>query len=238
MTGFSAAWLALREPFDAAARATAWPTLGPLVDAIRRQPTSHATAPLRVLDLACGSGANLRTLAPRLGGTQVWQLVDHDPALLAALPQAMARWANDHGYRLDIGHDTSAGLRVEGSGFSAELVTNCADLGNGLAGMDIGQLNGLSTEQFAALTTGQIASLSDIQIQGLASADIAALTTAQAQALTTEQIVALTTDQVAALEHFPTLEFDLPAAVRILRYLLYLALKPDMPGNPIGFGIV
>ena len=133
MTGFSANWLALREPFDAAARAMAWPTLGRQVDAIRPPAASSALAPLRVLDLACGTGANLRALAPRLGGAQTWQLVDHDPALLAALAQAMARWAHDLGYRLDTGHRDGAGLRVVGCGFSAELVTVCADLGGGLA---------------------------------------------------------------------------------------------------------
>jgi SAM-dependent methyltransferase len=140
MTGFSADWLALREPFDAAARAVAWPTLGPQIDAIRPPPTTGAPpAPLRVLDLACGTGANLRALAPRLGGAQVWQLVDHDPALLAALPQAMTRWADQRGYRLDIGHRDGTRLCAEGPGFRAELVTVCADLGRGLAGIAIGQ---------------------------------------------------------------------------------------------------
>jgi len=138
MTGFNADWLTLREPFDAAARAVAWPTLVPQVDAIRPPPTTGAPAPLRVLDLACGTGANLRALAPRLGGAQIWQLVDHDPALLAALPQAMVRWADQHGYRLDIGHRDGTGLCAEGPGFIAELVTVCADLGGGLAGITIG----------------------------------------------------------------------------------------------------
>lgn len=135
MTGFSSDWLAMREPFDTAARAIAWPTLGRHVDAMRATATSDAPAPLRVLDLACGTGANLRALAPRLGGAQIWQLVDHDPALLAALPHAMARWAHDLGYRLDAGQPDGAGLRAEGPGFSALLVTRCADISSGLAGI-------------------------------------------------------------------------------------------------------
>ena len=139
MTGFSADWLALREPFDATARAIAWPTLGQQVDAIQLAATSGAPAQLRVLDLACGTGANLRALAPRLGGAQAWQLVDHDSALLAALPQAMARWAHARGYRLEASHRDSASLRVKGPGFSAEMHTVCADLGNGLTSIDIGQ---------------------------------------------------------------------------------------------------
>ncbi len=139
MSGFSANWLALREPFDAAARATAWSTLGRQLDTIRRPTTSGTPAPLSVLDLACGTGANFRVLAPRLGGAQTWQLVDHDPALLAALPHAMARWAHDQGYRFDSGHRHGAVLRAEGPGFSAELVTVCADIGNGLAALAGGQ---------------------------------------------------------------------------------------------------
>ena len=63
--GFSAEWLSLREPFDCAARAAA--AAQPQMKAhlarlkSRRRPSS-------VLDLACGQGANLRVLAPQLGG--------------------------------------------------------------------------------------------------------------------------------------------------------------------------
>jgi hypothetical protein len=39
--------------------------------------------PLRVLDLAAGTGSNLRYLAGRLTGEQRWLLVDHDVPLLA-----------------------------------------------------------------------------------------------------------------------------------------------------------
>ncbi len=139
MTGFSAHWLALREPFDTAARDLAWPSLGPLLETIRPAATSGAPTPLHVLDLACGSGANLRALAPRLGGAQVWQMVDHDPALLAALPHAMASWANRHGYRIDAVHAAGAALHIDGPGFSVALATERADLGSGLDSITIGQ---------------------------------------------------------------------------------------------------
>ena len=139
MTGFNADWLALREPFDAAARALAWPTLSPLVAALRRHTTADAAAPLRVLDLACGSGTNLRALAPRLGGQQSWRLVDHDPALLAALPQAMASWAQQQGYRFDSGDAAGASMRIAGPGFAVDLHTQCADLGSGLDTVAIDQ---------------------------------------------------------------------------------------------------
>lgn len=73
---FDADWLALREPFDAAARDRS----ARLLPALR----SHrpASGPWRVMDLGCGTGANLRWLAPRLGGAQQWLVVDRDAALL------------------------------------------------------------------------------------------------------------------------------------------------------------
>lgn len=77
MSGFSADWLALREPADAVARN---PELtARLIDWRRKQ------GALSVLDLGSGTGANYRFLAPRLGGDQHWRLVDHDPALLAEI---------------------------------------------------------------------------------------------------------------------------------------------------------
>lgn len=74
METFSASWLALREPADAAARSE---PLTRLV-AARLAPRGH----VRALDLACGMGANVRYLAGRLSSPASWTLVDHDQALL------------------------------------------------------------------------------------------------------------------------------------------------------------
>jgi len=74
MSGFSAEWLALREPVDAASRNAE--LTARLLD--WRRTLDH----LSVLDLGSGTGANFRFLAPLLGGEQRWRLVDHDPALL------------------------------------------------------------------------------------------------------------------------------------------------------------
>jgi hypothetical protein len=74
MNAFSAAWLALREPADARARADT------LVAPLRLALPADAA----VLDLGAGCGANLRHLAPLLAGAHAWTLVDHDAALLAA----------------------------------------------------------------------------------------------------------------------------------------------------------
>ncbi|HEX5421332.1 MAG TPA: hypothetical protein VFY39_15165, partial [Gammaproteobacteria bacterium] len=74
MTGFSSAWLALREPADSAARSAA------LLERLRDR--GRETGVRQIIDLGSGTGANLRDLAPRLGGRQDWLLVDDDPALL------------------------------------------------------------------------------------------------------------------------------------------------------------
>jgi len=88
MSGFSAQWLALREPLDAASRA---PDVGAqLATALRgsRPPASV----LQVVDLGAGTGANLRYVAPLLECAQDWLLVEHDPALLAALDERLPPW--------------------------------------------------------------------------------------------------------------------------------------------------
>jgi hypothetical protein len=75
MKGFSAAWLALREPYDLAAR-------NPLVrDAVANAFLGQAA--ISVVDLACGAGATLRALGPHLPPRQSWRLVDNSLSLLA-----------------------------------------------------------------------------------------------------------------------------------------------------------
>jgi SAM-dependent methyltransferase len=132
MTGFSADWLRLREPFDRQARERAAPALGLAAHAARWR-RGAAEAPLAVMDLACGSGANLRELAPRLGGPQHWCLVDHDPALLAAVPHALAEWGRQPGHRFGSRGDT---LHIRGPGFSAEVTRRTTDLARDLATLD------------------------------------------------------------------------------------------------------
>jgi SAM-dependent methyltransferase len=85
MSGFSADWLHQREPFDAAARAVAAEQLQLATWLAELKPDA---APWRVIDLGCGTGANLRALAPLLGGPQQWRVVDHDTALLDAWSEA------------------------------------------------------------------------------------------------------------------------------------------------------
>jgi hypothetical protein len=70
----SGGWLALREPADAAARAS------DLVEHLGRHPP--ATGRRVIHDLGCGSGAMGRWLAPLLRGAQHWVVHDRDADLL------------------------------------------------------------------------------------------------------------------------------------------------------------
>ena len=79
MSGFSAEWLALREPYDRAARNAT------VLDAVAGAFNGHGA--IAVVDLACGSGATLRAMGPRLPPRQAWRLVDNDLGLLAQAPQ-------------------------------------------------------------------------------------------------------------------------------------------------------
>lgn len=75
MNAFTADWLTLREPADRAARSVRLTRA--IADALPKK------TPLQVLDLAAGTGSNMRYLAAHLASDQRWLLVDHDPALLA-----------------------------------------------------------------------------------------------------------------------------------------------------------
>ncbi len=74
-TCVSPSWLALREPADAAARAS------DLAEAL--EPALPASGPRVIHDLGCGTGAMGRWLAPLLAGPQHWVVHDRDPDLLA-----------------------------------------------------------------------------------------------------------------------------------------------------------
>jgi SAM-dependent methyltransferase len=87
MSGFSPEWLALREPVDHRSRDAA--LAGAVAAAMAGRPV------LRITDLGCGTGSNLRALAPILGRTQEWMLVDHDARLLDAARERLRDWAEE-----------------------------------------------------------------------------------------------------------------------------------------------
>ncbi|CAM3065585.1 Methyltransferase domain protein [Arthrobacter ulcerisalmonis] len=86
MTGFTADWLALREPADHVARS------GSVAAALRAH-FAHRAA-ITVLDLGCGAGSNLRGTYQDLPQHQDWTLVDYDPALLVAARAELTGWAD------------------------------------------------------------------------------------------------------------------------------------------------
>jgi SAM-dependent methyltransferase len=85
---FAADWLALREPFDHAARSVALARR--LADRLPRRP--------RLLDLGAGTGSMFRFLAPIVGRGQDWILLDSDPALLDEAFGRTASWARARHY--------------------------------------------------------------------------------------------------------------------------------------------
>lgn len=104
MSGFAPDWLTLREPYDRRARSAA------LAD---RFAQALGPAP-RVTDLGCGTGANMRYLAPRLAPDQQWLCVDRDQSLLA-LAEACHRQMRKGGWqgsaRFEV-HDLATGLEA------------------------------------------------------------------------------------------------------------------------------
>lgn len=91
MSGFSSEWLSMREPIDHRSRNSG----------IKSQVSKYFShflvspdQPLRVLDLGCGTGSNLRAVANLLPDFQHWTLMDHDLNLLHAAREALQQWGD------------------------------------------------------------------------------------------------------------------------------------------------
>lgn len=82
MSGFDKDWLALREPVDMRARASS------VVDRLSRH-LEDLAAP-SVIDIGCGTGSTWRSLSARVPRDTRWQLLDHDPQLLAEAERRIA----------------------------------------------------------------------------------------------------------------------------------------------------
>jgi SAM-dependent methyltransferase len=103
MSGFSAEWLALREPYDLAA-----------CNAAVRDAAIASIAgfdPVSIVDLGTGTGSGLRALAPLIPARQTWRLVDNDLSLLAraADTERPAR-VQIQAVPIDLAHDLEAAL--------------------------------------------------------------------------------------------------------------------------------
>lgn len=132
MTRFAPDWLSLRESFDARARN---------MDVVQAVAATFKGIPsLIVADLACGTGATRRALAPHLPMPQHWRMYDNDLSLLARAASAPAPsggtiktvpvdLVHDLEAALDGGPDliaTSALLDLVSDEWLERLVTECA----------------------------------------------------------------------------------------------------------------
>ena len=130
MTGFSADWLTLREPYDHAARDNY--LLRQAIEVI-----SNLERPA-IVDLASGAGSTVRAMASLLDGNANWHLVDDDAALLAHA-QSGLHGTNISLHKIDLSKSlrqtfdykpdmmtTSAFLDLVTAGWLDQLVEFCA----------------------------------------------------------------------------------------------------------------
>lgn len=156
MSGFDEEWLSLREPYDH--RARSWPVEAAVKGWAAGRPA------VRVLDLGGGTGSTLRRLAPALPMPQRWTILDHDEALLAAVPDRLSRWATEWGARL-------SGGRIEGGGLDIDIETRRGDLAQDLP------LIGHDLVTGSALLDLVSAGWADRLMEGIAAAGLAQLWT-------------------------------------------------------------
>jgi len=139
---FAEHWLRLREPYDHAARS------GVLA---ARFAAAVGGAP-RIIDLACGTGSNLRYLSPRLGDAQTWLCFDHDPALLASAAFRIARWADERG----LAHAyPGPRLSLRGARTSLDVLLMNRDLGNPRRAFGLDDVDGITASALLDLTSAE-----------------------------------------------------------------------------------
>jgi hypothetical protein len=139
MSGFSLEWLRRREPYDVAARDRE------LARGFAATLARSSRSPVRVLDLASGTGASFRALAPVVGIDQHWLLADNDIGLAAAQAEETAHWARTAGWSTSIEQvDTGTCVEVR-AGTRSWVAEACV--------VDVQDLDALAFEQFDAVTT-------------------------------------------------------------------------------------
>lgn len=117
---FSAEWLALREPVDHRS----------INVELRAKVAAHLAqtnaSPVRVMDMGCGSGSNLRALADHLGPLQHWTLVDWDEKLLAHAREAISAWGVNAHDDNSVLHVTRGDKQIAVSFHRADLARHVA----------------------------------------------------------------------------------------------------------------
>ncbi|MGZ5671366.1 MAG: SAM-dependent methyltransferase [Candidatus Binataceae bacterium] len=143
MSGFDADWLARREPFDIAARDVG---LAQQFGAA----LGNARRPWRIVDLAAGTGASFRALAPHLAGDQDWLMVDHDPLLIAAQAEALSRWAQQRGWQC---RGIDGGIEIDNGRARWRAQALRLDLARELDALDFAACDGVTTTAFLDLVS-------------------------------------------------------------------------------------
>lgn len=126
MGEFKADWLALREPADATARSGA--LTAEVAERLAAMPGEYA-----ILDLATGTGANVRYLAERLPSPQHWRLADRDQQLLAQVLPRLSAWATSRGAILS---GNPSGVSISGPTLACRIDARRVDLAR-LAGDEL-----------------------------------------------------------------------------------------------------
>ena len=114
MSGFSADWLALREPVDH----------GSINAEVRRRfcDAMPRGERLRLVDIGCGTGSNMRGLSHWLGSAQHWTLFDYDAGLLTHASES----ATSLGLAHDIRHANLASADLAPLFKGAHAITSAA----------------------------------------------------------------------------------------------------------------
>jgi hypothetical protein len=162
MSGFSADWLAMREPYDRAVRN------GEVLDAVAA--AFAGALAVAVTDLGCGTGATMRAVAPRLPARQCWRLVDNDEELLVVAGGAPIRGNNVTTVAADLARVIEVARAIELTLGDGDLVTTSAllDLVSA-AWLDclVAALSRLARPFYAALSyDGTVALLPDSRHDG------------------------------------------------------------------------
>jgi hypothetical protein len=113
VSGFAPDWLRLREAVDHRSRNAE------LLAGLTRRFESRPE--VRVTDLGAGLGSNLRGTYAALPPRQHWLLIDHDPQLLSAAIETIAKWA-------DSARPTTSGLEATKNGRSLHVELRRLDL--------------------------------------------------------------------------------------------------------------
>jgi SAM-dependent methyltransferase len=160
---FDADWLALREPYDAAARSER--LAAGFIAALPEAP--------RLLDLGAGTGSLFRWLAPRIGGSQYWTLVDADRSLLVEALNRIAAWAIEMGFDVDDSDPTCLVILDFDDVWQVDAI--CLDLAGELGDLPLEGVDGVVCSALLDIVSdpwlGRLAGMLDVPFLACLSVD-------------------------------------------------------------------